>query len=420
MLANILQVHFLPMVISSLPQLLSPEPAEAGPAFLARAFSSFSEAAASLERSYAQLQEEVAGLRRDLEETSRDLVRSLEENQRVRERLNRILEALPCGVVTVEEDGTVSLANPEAKRLLGVAADCRLPSRLRELLERTRAEGSELETQAEEKPAWIAVRRAQLSEEAGGSQIFIAQDISGLKRLEKEHEILRRRQALAEMSATLAHEIRNPLGSLELFAGLLAGLELSKEGQGWVRHLQAGLRTMAATVNNVLDFYSQPQSRFLPLNLGELLTRLAQFLRPQAEAAGVTIKLEHPLHDVWVAADRHRVEQVVLNLAQNAFRFMPPGGVLEIRGRNCLRDGRTLALVEVADNGPGIPPENAGRIFDPGFTTRPGSPGLGLAVSRTIMEQHGGSIRVLPGAGGARFEVEFPQLLESFAGRNGA
>src|SRR5208337_2010825 len=244
--------------------------------------------------------------------------------------------------------------------------------------------------------AWIAVRRAQLSAEAGGSLIFIAQDISGLKRLEKEHEILRRRQALAQMSATLAHEIRNPLGSLELFAGLLAGSKLGEEERGWVRHLQAGLRTLAATVNNVLDFYSQPQPGLSPLDLGELLAGLAQFLRPQAEAAGVKIELEQSLQHVRVAADRHRVEQVILNLAQNAFRFMPQGGVLEIRSWSCLRDGQALALVEVADSGPGIPPENAERIFEPGFTTRPGSPGLGLAVSQTIMEQHGGNIRVLP------------------------
>jgi signal transduction histidine kinase len=405
------------MVTASLPQPV--EIAEPGPAFLARAFSSFTEAAASLERSYAQLQAEVAGLRQELEETNRDLVCSLEENQRMRERLNRILEALPCGVVAVEADGRTSLANPEAARLLAVTVHCPLPTPLGELLERARADGCELEVQAQGEPVWIAVRQAQLSAEAGGSLIFIAQDISGLKRLEKEHEILRQRQALAEMSATLAHEIRNPLGSLELFAGLLAGSELGEPERGWVRHLQAGLRTLAATVNNVLHFYSQPQAGFSPLDLGELLTRLAEFLEPQAQASGVKIELEHSLDQVWVAADQHRVEQVVLNLAQNAFRFMPKGGVLEIRGQSWLREGVSVVRVEVADSGPGIPAENAERIFEAGFTTRPGSPGLGLAVSKSIMEQHGGAIRVLPGPGGARFELEFPRL-ESPPVRGGA
>src|SRR5205807_6991523 len=93
------------------------------------------------------------------------------------------------------------------------------------------------------------------NKEAGGADcasIFILRDVSEAKRLVRERDKLRREQALAEMSAILAHEIRNPLGSLELFAGLLAGSALSPECRQWVEHVQAGLRTLAATVNNVL------------------------------------------------------------------------------------------------------------------------------------------------------------------------
>jgi signal transduction histidine kinase len=392
------------------PRVIGSPVSEVDPALLAEAFSSFTEAAASLECSYAKLQGEVTGLRRELEETDRDLIHSLGENQLMRERLNRILEALPCGVVAIEADGRVILANPEAGRLLGASRDFGLPLWMHELLQHVPPEGGELEYQPEAGAEWMAVRRAHLSGEAGGSSIFIVEDISGLKRLEREHEVLRRRQALAEMSVTLAHEIRNPLGSLELFAGLLAESELDDEEQGWVRHLQAGLRTLAATVNNVLHFYSQPPPGLIPADLGEILSSLAQFLRPQGEAARVKLELEQGLNDVRVAADRHRVEQVLLNLALNAFRFMPHGGVLKISFHTQMRDGGPKAVVEIADTGPGIPPENFERIFQPGFTTRVGSPGLGLAVSKTIMEQHGGAIRVLSRPGGARFELEFPVL----------
>ena len=76
--------------------------------------------------------------------------------------------------------------------------------------------------------------------------------------LEREREKLRQQQALVEVSTLLAHEIRNPLGSLELFAGLLAESDLSAETKGWVEHVQAGLRTMAATVNNVLHLHDAP------------------------------------------------------------------------------------------------------------------------------------------------------------------
>ena len=91
---------------------------------LVRAFASFTEAAWSLERSYIQLQDEVTRLRRELEETNRDLARSLAENQRMRQHLNRILEGLPCGVLVTEADGSVSIANPEMRRLLGTLCGC--------------------------------------------------------------------------------------------------------------------------------------------------------------------------------------------------------------------------------------------------------------------------------------------------------
>src|SRR5271166_2450370 len=88
---------------------------------LTRAFAFFTEAAASLERSYVQLRAEVGRLRHELEDTNRDLASSLEENHRMRQHLNRILQGLPCGVLVTEAGGQVSLANPEARRLLGTA-----------------------------------------------------------------------------------------------------------------------------------------------------------------------------------------------------------------------------------------------------------------------------------------------------------
>jgi len=382
---------------------------------LVQAFASFTEAAASLERSYLQLQGEVARLRHELENTNRDLASSLDENHRMRLHLNRILEALPCGVLVIEAGGSVSLCNAETQRLLGVSPRQTLPGVIRDVLDRTPAGSSELEWRFDQESSWIMARRAQLTAEEGGSAIFILQDVSGRKRLEQQHETLRRRQALAEMSAVLAHEIRNPLGSLELFAGLLAESGLAAEERGWVGQLQAGLRTMAATVNNVLQFHSQPKAGFASLDLGQLLRSLEPFLQPLAERAQVRIELVPSLDGVFIEADRHRVQQVVLNLALNSFHFMSGAGmsgkrVLRIAVQTADEKRKNTVRLQISDTGPGIAPGNLDRIFEPGFTTRPASPGLGLAVCRTIMEQHHGSIRVdsRPG-GGARFTLEFPR-----------
>jgi two-component system, sensor histidine kinase FlrB len=398
--------------MAALPQLqpaIEIVPPSAVEASLVRAFASFTEAAASLERSYSELQTEVARLRPALDQTNRDLAASLEENHRVRQHLKSILEGLPCGVLVTEADGSVSIANPEARRLLASPADESLASPARRLLERAHADSGEVETGSRPgESQWVTIRRAQIGEDAGKTSIFILQDISRLKRLQQEHEILRRRQALAEMSTVLAHEIRNPLGSLELFAGLLAESNLAAEERTWVEQLQAGLRTMAATVNNVLQFHSQPQPRFAPVDLGQLLRWLEQFLRPLAQRAGVSIQLASALDGVRIEADRHRVEQVMLNLALNSFHFMPAGGVLRITGE-MVPGAAAKVRLEIADSGPGIAPEILHRIFEPGFTTRSGSPGLGLAVCQTIMEQHHGTIQVASRLGGAIFTLEFPR-----------
>jgi len=334
----------------------------------------------------------------------------------MRQHLNRILQGLPCGVLVTESGGQVSLANPETRRLLGTAGESELPGWLRDLLERSQANRGELEYRCATRQAeWITIRCAQLSAEEGGSSIFILQDVSDLKRLQREHDELSRRQALAEMAALLAHEIRNPLGSLELFAGLLAESDLQAEERDWVGQLQAGLRTLAATVNNVLHFHSQPSPGLAPTDLGQWLRSTYDFLRPLAQRAAVRMELTQTLDGVLVAADRHRLEQVLLNLALNAFRFMPGGGVLKIHGglgspaEKEKEKEKERAVVEISDSGPGIAAGNREQIFHPGFTTCPGSPGLGLAVCQTIMQQHGGTITVHSETGrGTTFRLEFP------------
>ena len=381
--------------------------------FFLRAFRSFAEAAGSLERSYGLLRGEVERLRRELEASHSDLAHSLEENRGMRAHLDRILEGLPCGVLVAAAGGQITRANPEALRLLGFesAADLASLASIQapalDLLESSRLEGTEQERNVRDRQGslrWLAARHAPI---ADGASVFILRDVSERKSLEAAQEKLSREQALAEMSAVLAHEVRNPLGSLELFAGLLAESQLPAECRDWVEQVQAGLRALAATVNNILHFHSQPQPERAPLDLGELLGWSRDFFLPLARQSRVALSLQNRVSGVFLAADRHRLGQVLLNLVLNAVRAMPGGGWVELGGRT-IRDGKAVVLT-VADTGPGIPPEHLPRIFDPGFSTRAGSPGLGLAVCRKIVEQHGGTLAAASPAGcGATFTLTFP------------
>ena len=394
---------------------------------LARAFASFTEAAGSLERTYGQLQGQVAHLRQELEVTNRDLATSLEDNRRIRERLRRILESLPCGVLVLEGGSRISTLNPEATRLLGGSFETAgaLPPALSAALDHVRQTAKEFELPLPGlHPGWVAIRHAWLEQnQARATSVFILRDVSEAKKLEQDREHLRRQQALVEVSALLAHEIRNPLGSLELFAGLLAEANLAGESRRWIEHVQAGLRTLSATVNNVLHLHNTPQPDLAPTDAGQLLDWAYEFLLPLAKQARVEMQIINGLHGVTIQADRHRLEQVLLNLALNAFRLMPGGGWLSIRGLDCASperlqsgdngDGATDAgAIEIAvrDTGPGIAPGDLPRIFDAGFSTRPGSSGLGLAVCRRILEQHGGSIAVESRPGhGAIFRLRLPR-----------
>lgn len=253
---------------------------------LEQAFVSFTHVAGALENSYLELQGKVRRLRQELEETNRDLACSLEENERMRLYLKRILKGLPCGVLVFDQKGCLRIANPEARRLLAIEPNLALQTspQLPEALQRLRAEISlegpaveqEWSLEGPEGKRHFAVTRTSLpgGNGSGRESIFILRDTTEEKNLEQEREAVRHMQALAEMATLLAHEIRNPLGSLELFAGLLAdATEEHTEIRNWVDHLQAGLRTISATVNNVLQFHSPPAPCWTSASRGTALSR---------------------------------------------------------------------------------------------------------------------------------------------------
>ncbi len=227
--------------------------------------------------------------------------------------------------------------------------------------------------------------------------------------LEQTQQTLRRKQALAEISAMLAHEIRNPLGSMELLTALLEDSSLDPKSREWMDQLRSGVRMLAATVNNVLQFYSPSQQELLPVELGEVLDITEKFLRPLAQQSGVRMELDHEFEGVIVSADKHCLQQVLLNLALNAFRAMSAGGALKIRGY--LSRQEKLAVIDVIDNGCGIPAQHLASIFDANFTTRKSSPGIGLTVCIEIVERHGGTICVSSRVGqGSTFTLRLPIL----------
>ena len=401
---------------------------------LATAFQTFTKAAGSLERSYSHLQAEVLRLRFELERTNRDLSASLEENANMRGYLARIVEGLPCGIVVVDSRRELRLMNPAARRLLSptgadassapgdLASLALVPRTLRQSMQQSRwdLEGvdEEFTIETDRGPRIVGLTCAVLGDtgDAGssGESVFLLRDVTEAKRQAAESETARRKESLAEMATLLAHEIRNPLGSLELFAGLLADAAVKQpELRRWTDHIQAGLRSLSATVNNVLQFHSQPAPQLSLVNLGRLLRESIDFLRPLARQSGLRIDLHNSVGELEIPADSHRLQQVFFNLALNAFRAMTLGGTLLVRAQwhggadqGCSGEVR----IDFEDTGKGIAAEHLPKIFEPGYSTQTGTPGLGLAVCRAVMEQHRGRIGVASQPGkGTTFSLILPR-----------
>jgi len=388
----------------------------------ARTFEWLASAIGLPESSYIPLQAELVRLREELPIKRRDLARSLANSRAMNARWERVLEGLPCGVLLVDSAFRLCFASPAAERLLALGGERALrsgavvPESLRSLLERTIAENSETEkTWRQEGPEgcrFIGVTCTALAENTELREVFvfILRDVTEQKRLEEKQEFARRIQALAEMTALLAHEIRNPLGSLELFIGLIKQATLDQpEVAAWVVHVQAGLRALSATVNNVLHFYAQAGTQTVSVDIVKLVGATVEFLQPLALQRSMGVVFVDPGAAVLVNADPHRLQQVFFNLAINGFRAMSAGGLLTVRIGSERQGPNASVEIDFEDQGVGIASANLGRIFEPGFTTNRGSPGLGLAVCQKVVVEHGGTLRVRSELGkGTTFTLALP------------
>lgn len=217
----------------------------------------------------------------------------------------------------------------------------------------------------------------------------------------------RRLAALGEMAAGIAHEIRNPLAAIHLYARTLVE-DLpggSPLGQTAGKIAEA-VRGLNAIVHDVLAFARELRPRRLPIPVHDLLRRAIEAHRPALDAASVTIRYLIEPDQLTVAGDPDLLHQAMLNLVRNAAEA--GANQIGVIGR---RDGQAVVL-GVRDNGPGIPDEAIDRIFNPFFTTRDTGTGLGLAIVHRIADAHGGAIRVQnlpPPQGGALFEMVLPE-----------
>ncbi len=201
---------------------------------------------------------------------------------------------------------------------------------------------------------------------------------------------------LGQLTGGLAHEIKNPLSTINLNLNLLAedlARREDEDAQRWLRRLR-NVQGETDRVRDILDDFLRYAGKVeLTLEVADLrrvIEELVDFFSPQAETARVVLRASLPDEPVRAEIDENLLKQALLNLMINAVQAMSDGGELLVR----LSVQRGRGVIEVIDSGPGIPPDEREKIFSVYYSTKPQGTGLGLPTTRKLVREHGGTIRV--------------------------
>lgn len=362
-----------------------------------------------LTEEYRRLEERVTDLNGELERKNRELEKSLREREEAWGYLLSVLESLKAGVLVVDQDLRPTFTNRRLRELVGEVDERRAVQLIGENLAHCLKQGERdcLPVECERVvhgpgkvavPVHLVVSEVLVAARKSVGYVLVFQDISRLKRLEAEAARARRLAALGEMAAGIAHEVRNPLGGIELCASLLEEL-----GEGRMRQLATEILTavqrLQTTLSHLLSFAAEPRIAAESLPVPLLLRAVEEMVLPLLcrGAWRLEITVEENLPPLW--ADRELLLQALVNLVVNATEAMPQGGTVRITAQRSVpyaASGRIHREVEikVIDQGTGIAPEDRERIFDPFFTTKRQGTGLGLALTHKIVCAHHGTIEV--------------------------
>ncbi len=368
-----------------------------------------------------------------LKEKDRELTRLYEleraRAERIEDLSGLVFEGIPNGVVALDLSARVLLCNQAAARIVRVKGypfpDTGIPPTASEVFEADspvlRFLMQALETQRQflredarfvgpdgaERTLGISAFPLLDREDRQVGAIAIFSDLTDISRLQDQVRIQERLAALGELSAGVAHEIRNPLGAIRGFVELLGRrVKDDERGQALVKGILEEVSGLNHIVTDFLTFAREPVLEVEPTNPATLIREALATALPEDHP--VQVKLDLPGMLPQVAMDRAQVKKALVNVIQNGVNAMggdKASGTLYVTAS----DEAGGVAFRITDSGPGVPDSVRDKIFNPFFTTRAEGTGLGLSIATKVVEGHGGRIEVEnTGAHGARFTLWFP------------
>lgn len=400
----------------------------------AESFEVFNKIINNLQRQYLTLEKQYAEQEQELAEINERLRQTIAGERAATGFLHSILASMTSGVIAVNQDGVISHFNPAAEKITGIKMPQALGKSYEKLFSSRMGKPSAIETvrtgrkfdaediimtDAEGREIPISVSTALLRDidgnRHGAVEIFF--DLSKTKKLEVEVTRVKTLAALGEMAATVAHEVRNPLGGIGGFASLLRREVEGDEAKAkLVDRIIAGVNTLNMTVTALLDYTRREQLNLRTVPILDLIEDSVEYDRADHGESPIPIQIDIEVPDstLRINCDPHLLRQVLLNLLRNSREAMPKGGLIAVRAF-CEQSGNgsglknPLMIIEVEDTGEGIPAELHEKIFRPFFSTRRQGSGLGLASAWKTIQAHGGDIAVRSTVGkGTIFRITLP------------
>jgi PAS domain S-box-containing protein len=383
-------------------------PPSADLAAITQAFERFTQTTARMEESYRLLEARVQSLDRELQDKNRELTLATEY-------LNAVLDSMSDGVIAVDPAGSITTFNRAAAQILGRAPGAVMgrtyseefgpgpaPQAAPQFRELTTTDGVKVP---------VSERAAPISGVSGERRgtVYVFQDLRELEALREEVRRKDRLAALGQMAATIAHEIRNPLGGIQGFAALLQrDVPEDDARRRLVEKIISGTKSLDRVVNELLEYTRPLELKIEPVDVSVLVAGAIEFL--PAVPAGVRV-INRAGADVSVRADASKLKQVLLNILLNAVQGVGDAGEIVVS----VEANVDHVAIVVRDSGEGIAAEHLDKIFMPFFTTREKGTGLGLAAASKIVESHGGTIEAVSTPGqGATFHVRLPRRGEDY------
>lgn len=341
------------------------------------------------------------------------------------------------GVIAIRRDGTLALTNDEAYRIFAVARPVPDTGRAFSDVFRDRPEvlralsaafemttlPNRAELRLKDLDRVVGYTLSQVRDDEGRiiGAVMYFKDLTQVEQAEERERLRDRLASLGEMAAGIAHELKNPLAGIEVMAGLLRRqVPDSPDAQSLLADIISEAKLANAIVVEMLEFVRPIRLQVEQTDIRDVLHQAITLAETKVPRGGIALSLDVPPTVPLVDGDQHQLCQVFTNLLTNAFEALDGRGRISIKAvvESVAQDPAFAVdqqaptptlIVDVSDDGPGVPQELSDRIFDPFFTTKPQGSGLGLPIVRKIVDAHDGRIDLTSTPGqGTRFRVTLP------------